>query len=88
MKLVIIDYGAGNVRSVHFALERLGVTANCTSEAEEIITADKIIFPGVGEAQSAMKEIERFNLHLLMPELKQPVFGICLGMQLFCKYSE
>jgi len=88
MKIVIIDYGAGNVKSVQFALERLGYEAICTNNPEEIISADKVIFPGVGEAQSAMKEIVKFSLDKVIPNLKQPVLGICLGMQLMCDYSE
>ena len=88
MKIVIIDYGAGNVKSVQFALERLGYEAVCTNNAEEIKSADKVIFPGVGEAQSAMKEIVKFGLEKVIPNLKQPVLGICLGMQLMCDYSE
>ena len=88
MKIVIIDYGAGNVKSVQFALERLGYEAVCTNNAEKIISADKVIFPGVGEAQSAMKEIVKFGLDKVIPNLKQPVLGICLGMQLMCDFSE
>jgi glutamine amidotransferase len=88
MKIAIIDYGAGNVKSVQFALERLGFEAICTNDALEIINADKVIFPGVGEARSAMKEIKRFGLDKIIPNLKQPVLGICLGMQLMCRYSE
>lgn len=88
MKIVIIDYGAGNVKSVQFALERLGFNAICTNDAKEIEEADKVIFPGVGEAQSAMKEIRKFGLDKVIPNLKQPVLGICLGMQLMCRNSE
>ena len=88
MKIVIIDYGAGNVKSVQFALERLGYQAICTNDEDEIRTADKVIFPGVGEAQSAMKEIVKYGLEKVIPNLKQPVLGICLGMQLMCDYSE
>ena len=87
-KIVIIDYGAGNVRSVQFALERLGYSAVCSNDTEIIKSADKVIFPGVGEAQSAMKEINRFGLDKVIPNLKQPVLGICLGMQLMCRFSE
>ena len=88
MDIVIIDYGAGNVKSVQFALERLGYHAECTNEASKIIRADKVIFPGVGEAKSAMEELNRFGLDKIIPELKQPVLGICLGMQLMCEHSE
>lgn len=88
MKIVIIDYGAGNVKSVQFALERLGFNAICTNDAKEIEEADKVIFPGVGEAQSAMHEIRKFGLDKVIPNLKQPVLGICLGMQLMCRHSE
>ena len=88
MKIVIIDYGAGNVKSVQFALERLGVNAICTNDEKLIKSADKVIFPGVGEAQSAMKEIKKYGLEKVIPNLKQPVLGICLGMQLMCRYTE
>ena len=87
MNLVIIDYGAGNVRSVQFALERLGYEAECTNEIGKIQGADKVIFPGVGEASSAMRELKRYGLDDLIPRLEQPVLGICLGMQLMCSYS-
>ncbi len=88
MNIVIIDYGAGNVKSVQFALERLGYTAICTNDLNAIQKADKVIFPGVGEAQSAMREIKKFGLDKVIPLLKQPVLGICLGMQLMCEHSE
>lgn len=88
MKIVIIDYGAGNVKSVQFAIERLGYSAVCTNNKAEIMAADKVIFPGVGEARSAMQEIKKYGLDLLIPKLKQPVLGICLGMQLMCSFSE
>ena len=88
MNIVIIDYGAGNVKSVQFALERLGYTAICTNDLNAIQKADKVISPGVGEAQSAMREIKKFGLDKVIPLLKQPVLGICLGMQLMCEHSE
>ena len=86
--IVIIDYGAGNVRSVQFALERLGYSAICTNNSKLIQAADKVIFPGVGEANSAMLEIKKYGLEEVIPNLKQPVLGICLGMQLMCRFSE
>ena len=88
MKTVIIDYGAGNVKSLQFALERLGVSALLTKVPEEILAADKIIFPGQGEAKSAMAKLKENELDLLLKDLKQPVLGICLGMQLFCSHSQ
>ena len=88
MKIAIIDYGAGNVQSVLFALERLGFVGNVTNDWMIIKSADKVIFPGVGEASSAMKMLQESGLDVLIPTLKQPVLGICLGMQLMCKYSE
>ena len=88
MKLVIIDYGAGNIKSIQFAFKRLGVTAILSSDKEKIKAADKIIFPGVGEASSAMQKLTASGLDLLIPTLKQPVLGICLGMQLLCKSTE
>ena len=88
MKIAIIDYGAGNVQSVLFALERLGFEGNVTNDWNTIKTADKVIFPGVGEASSAMKMLHESGLDVLIPTLKQPVLGICLGMQLMCKHSE
>ena len=88
MKIVIIDYGAGNVKSVQFAIERLGFKAICSNDAEVIKSADKVIFPGVGEASSAMEEIKKQRLEEVIPNLKQPVLGICLGMQLMCRFSE
>ena len=88
MKAVIINYHAGNIRSVTFALERIGITPILSDDAEVIQSADKIIFPGVGEASSAMKYLKEKKLDEVIKNLKQPVFGICLGMQLLCKYSE
>ena len=88
MKIAIIDYGAGNVQSVLFALERLGFEGIVTNDWNTIKKADKVIFPGVGEASSAMKMLMNSGLDVLIPTLKQPVLGICLGMQLMCKHSE
>jgi imidazole glycerol-phosphate synthase subunit HisH len=88
MKLAIIKYSAGNIQSVLFALERLGLQAKVTDDAEEIRSADKVIFPGVGEASSAMKSLQASNLDKIIPALKQPVLGICVGMQLLFTHSE
>lgn len=88
MKAVIINYHAGNIRSVTFALNRIGVVPILSDDIEVIRTADKIIFPGVGEASSAMKYLKEKKLDMVIKDLKQPLFGICLGMQLLCKSSE
>ena len=88
MKVVIIKYNAGNIRSVLFALERLGVNALVTDDPDEIRSADRVIFPGVGEASSAMKYLKEKGLDTLIRSLTQPVLGICLGMQLMCSHSE
>jgi glutamine amidotransferase len=88
MKIVIIDYGAGNIQSIKFAIQRLGFEAVLSSNEAEIKAADKVIFPGVGEASSAMRMLRQSKLDLLIPILKQPVLGICLGMQLMCDKSE
>ncbi len=88
MKIVIINYGAGNIQSIKFAIQRLGFEAVLSNNAEEIRLADKVIFPGVGEASSAMKMLKEPGLDQLIPQLKQPVLGICLGMQLMCKHSD
>ena len=88
MKIVIIDYGAGNIQSIKFAIKRLGYEAVLSNDADEIRNADKVIFPGVGEASSAMKKLKESGLDKLIPNLKQPVLGICLGMQLMCNGSE
>lgn len=88
MKLAIIKYNAGNIQSVLYALERLGLEAEVTDNAEKIKNADKVLFPGVGEASSAMQSLKENKLDHLIKELKQPVFGICVGMQLLCQYSE
>ena len=88
MKLIIIDYGAGNIKSIQFAFKRLGVEAILTNDIDAIKSADKVIFPGVGEASSAMKMLIESGLHAVIPTLKQPVLGICLGMQLMCNSTE
>lgn len=88
MNIVIIKYNAGNVQSVLFALERLGVQALVTDNPEQINAADKVIFPGVGEASTAMNYLRERNLDKLIKDLQQPVLGVCLGMQLMCAQSE
>lgn len=88
MKIVIINYGAGNIQSIKFAIERLGYTATLSDQESEIRAADKVIFPGVGEASSAMQKLRDTGLDTVIPTLSQPVLGICLGMQLMCARSE
>ncbi len=88
MVLTIIKYNAGNIQSVLFALERIGIEAEVTDDIEKIRLADKVIFPGVGEASSAMNYLKERGLDKVIKNLKQPVLGICLGMQLMCNYSE
>lgn len=88
MNIVIVKYNAGNVRSVEIALERIGLAAKLTDDAETILAADRIIFPGVGEASSAMAFLKSKNLDQVLRSCTQPVLGICLGMQLMCSYSE
>ena len=87
MNLSIIQYNAGNIQSVLYALERLGVTATVTDDPSIIQASDKVIFPGVGEASTAMAYLKERNLDQLIVSLTQPVLGICLGMQLMCQHS-
>ena len=88
MNIVIIKYNAGNIESVNNALNRLGVSAEITADPEKIRAADKVIFPGVGEASTAMKYLRERGLDSVIRSLTQPVLGICLGMQLMCETSE
>ncbi|NDV66186.1 imidazole glycerol phosphate synthase subunit HisH [Bacteroides sp. 224] len=88
MKIAIVKYNAGNIRSVDYALKRLGVDAVITGDKEELLSADKVIFPGVGEAGTTMKHLKQTGLDKLIKELRQPVLGICLGMQLMCRSLE
>ncbi|WP_411895080.1 imidazole glycerol phosphate synthase subunit HisH [Winogradskyella sp. A2] len=88
MDLRIVNYGAGNIKSIQFAFQRLGYEAKLSDIPEELVEADKVIFPGVGEASSAMKMLKESGLDSLIPKLNQPVLGICLGMQLMCNYTE
>ena len=88
MKVAVVKYNAGNIRSVDYALKRLGVEAVITADKEELQSADKVIFPGVGEAETTMNHLKATGLDELIKNLRQPVFGICLGMQLMCRHSE
>jgi imidazole glycerol-phosphate synthase subunit HisH len=88
LNLAIIKYNAGNIQSVLYALERIGVKGEVTDDHNKIKNADKVIFPGVGEASSAMNSLRENNLDKLIQELQQPVLGICVGMQLLCNHSE
>src|SRR3954470_12958423 len=88
MNIVIVKYNAGNIRSVLYALERIGAEAVVTDDIEEIQTAGKVIFPGVGEASTAMNYLRGRKLDEVIKNLRQPVLGVCLGMQLMCSYSE
>ena len=88
MKIAVIKYNAGNIGSVANALERLGQDCTVTDDPDEIRNADKVIFPGVGEASNTMMYLKDKGLDILIPDLKQPVLGICLGMQLMCGWSE
>ncbi|MDR1357027.1 MAG: imidazole glycerol phosphate synthase subunit HisH [Tannerellaceae bacterium] len=88
MKVAIVKYNAGNIYSVDYALRRLGVTPVVTDDAGELLTADKVIFPGVGEAHTTMRYLKEHGLEDVIRSLRQPLLGICLGMQLMCRYSE
>ena len=88
MRIIIINYGAGNIQSIKFAIQRLGFEAVLTDDETEIRNADKVIFPGVGEASSAMEKLITTGLDKVIPTLTQPVLGICLGMQLMCNHCE
>lgn len=88
MNIAIVKYNAGNVRSVTYALQRLGIEPCISDDAETLRTADKVIFPGVGEASTAMAYLKQRGLHEILPTLKQPVLGVCLGLQLMCRHSE
>jgi glutamine amidotransferase len=88
MKIAIVKYNAGNVESVKNALNRLGIEPVLSDDAETLRSADKVIFPGVGEASSAMRYLKERNLDAIIKDLTQPVLGICLGMQLLCDFSE
>jgi imidazole glycerol-phosphate synthase subunit HisH len=88
MTVAIVKYNAGNVQSVRFALDRLGISAIWTDDPHALMQADKVIFPGVGEASSAMRYLRERNLDTTIRQLQQPVLGICLGLQLFCRHSE
>jgi imidazole glycerol-phosphate synthase subunit HisH len=86
--IVIIKYNAGNIRSVDFALRRLGIRAEITDDSDRIRAASKVIFPGVGEASGTMEHLRQLGLDVVIRNLTQPILGICLGMQLMCSYSE
>lgn len=88
MKIAIVKYNAGNIYSVDYALKRLGVEAVITADKEALMSADKVIFPGVGEAETTMNYLRQHRLDEVIKKLKQPVLGICLGMQLMCRHSE
>lgn len=88
MDVAIVKYNAGNIYSVNYALKRLGIEATITADPELLNKADKVIFPGVGEAETTMNYLKKQKLDVIIKNLKQPVLGICLGMQLMCRYSE
>lgn len=86
--IAVVKYNAGNIRSVDYALKRLGVEALITADKQELMAADKVIFPGVGEAETTMKHLRETGLDEIIKNLRQPVLGICVGMQLMCRHSE
>lgn len=88
MNVAIVKYNAGNIYSVNYALKRLGIEAEITADKEKLLRADRVIFPGVGEASYTMQYLQKEGLDKIIRELKQPVLGICLGMQLMCRHSE
>jgi glutamine amidotransferase len=88
MSVIIIKYNAGNIYSMSLALQRLGVQAEISDDVNKIRSANKVIFPGVGEASSAMNHLHKTGLDKIIPALTQPFLGVCLGLQLLCKYSE
>ncbi len=88
MKVAIVKYNAGNIYSVDYALKRLGVEVEITADKEKLLSADKVIFPGVGEAKTTMDHLQSCGLDKLIKDLKQPLLGVCLGMQLMCNYLE
>ncbi len=88
MKVAIVKYNAGNIKSVIYALNRLGIEPILTDDEQELRSADKVIFPGVGEASSAMRYLKEAGLDKIIPTLTQPVLGVCIGQQLMCAHSE
>ncbi|MDF2157380.1 imidazole glycerol phosphate synthase subunit HisH [Algoriphagus sp. CAU 1675] len=88
MKVAVIKYNSGNVKSVLYALERLGAEAELTDDPQKIRAADRVVFPGQGEAKTAMEYLKERKLDQLIKELKQPFLGVCLGLQLLCEHSE
>lgn len=88
MRIVIVDYGVGNIQSLKYAIARLGGNAILSDDRHEIMNADRVFFPGVGEAKNAMKALKAKNLDIVVKQLKVPTLGICLGMQLMCNQSD
>lgn len=88
MKIAVVKYNAGNIYSVIHALQRLGVTPVLTDNPNELMAADKVIFPGQGEASTAMQYLKQHRLDSVIKDLKQPILGICIGQQLMCRHSE